>query len=147
MTFREVIVVQVKEAVRRWMRGKGERPMAIGAGVDRKTARRYITVAVELGVDRTGGQEQLTDELIGQLVERCGGSRTLATQTPEGIASRCPIHLDPIPHTPNGTHGPADLWRCTSSLPWLLVLLKAALVLTSLGRFGVFSQTKRRRAS
>jgi len=53
-------------------------------GVDRKTARRYITAAVELGVDRFGGEEQLTDELIGQVVERVR------------------------PHRPDG-HGPA--WR------------------------------------
>ncbi|MDQ6928967.1 MAG: IS21 family transposase, partial [Actinomycetota bacterium] len=32
--------------------------------------RRYIAAAVELGVDRAGGEEQLTDELIGQVVER-----------------------------------------------------------------------------
>ena len=67
MAFREVSVVQVKEALRRWLKGEGERPIARGVGVDRKTARRYITAAVELGVDRSGGEEQLTDELIGQL--------------------------------------------------------------------------------
>ena len=70
MAFREVSVVQVREALRRWLKGDGERPIARGVGVDRKTARRYITAAVELGVDRCGGEEQLTDELIGQVVER-----------------------------------------------------------------------------
>lgn len=70
MAFREVSVVQVREAPRRWLRGDGERPIAKGVGVDRKTARRYITAAVELGVDRSGGEERLTDELIGQVVER-----------------------------------------------------------------------------
>lgn len=63
-------MVQIREALRRWLRGDGERPIAQGVGVDRKTARRYITAAVELGVDRGGGEEQLTDELIGQVVER-----------------------------------------------------------------------------
>ncbi len=70
MAFREVSVVQVKEALRRWLNGDGERPIAKGVGVDRKTARRYIAAAVELGVDRSGGEEQLSDELIGQVVER-----------------------------------------------------------------------------
>ena len=70
MAFREVTVVQIREALRRWLRGEGERPIAQGVGVDRKTARRYIAAALELGVDRGGGEEQLTDELIGQLVER-----------------------------------------------------------------------------
>ncbi len=63
-------MVQIREALRRWLRGDGERPIARGVGVDRKTARRYITAAVELGVDRGGGEDQLTDELIGQVVER-----------------------------------------------------------------------------
>jgi transposase len=70
MAFREVSVVQIREALRRWLKGEGERPIANGIGVDRKTARRYITAAVELGLDRNGGEGQLTDELIGQLVER-----------------------------------------------------------------------------
>jgi transposase len=63
-------VVQVKEVLRRWLRGDGERPIAESVGVDRKTARRYIAAAVELGVDRCGGEEQLTDELIGEVLER-----------------------------------------------------------------------------
>lgn len=63
-------MVQVREALRRWLKGDGERPIAAGVGVDRKTARRYIAAAVELGVDRGGGEDQLTDELIGQVVER-----------------------------------------------------------------------------
>ena len=70
MAFREVSVVQIREALRRWLKGDGERPIAQGVGIDRKTARRYITAAVELGVDRHGGEGQLTDELIGQVLER-----------------------------------------------------------------------------
>jgi transposase len=76
MAFREVSVVQIREALRRWLRGEGERPIAQGVGVDRKTARRYIAAAVELGIDRSGGEEQLTDELIGQVVERVRPHRT-----------------------------------------------------------------------
>ena len=79
MAFREVTVVQIKEALRRWLRGEGERTIARGVGVDRKTARRYIAAASELGVDRDGGEDQLTDELIGQLVER--SARTAPTAT------------------------------------------------------------------
>ncbi len=69
MTFREVSVVQIREALRRWMKGEGDRSIAKGVGIDRKTARRYITAALELGVDRSGGDDQLTDELVGQIVE------------------------------------------------------------------------------
>jgi transposase len=70
MAFREVSVVQVKEALRRWLKGEGERPIAQGVGVDRKTVRRYIAAAIELGVDRSGGEEQLGEELVGQVLER-----------------------------------------------------------------------------
>jgi transposase len=48
---------------------EGLRRLAVGAGVDRKTARRYIEAAVAAGLDRDGGEEQLTDELIGVVVE------------------------------------------------------------------------------
>jgi len=70
MAFREVSVVQVREVLRRWLRGDGERPIAKAVGVDRKTAKRYVTAAFELGVDRGGSEDQLSDELIGQVLER-----------------------------------------------------------------------------
>jgi transposase len=76
MAFREVTVVQIREALRRWLRGEGERPIARAVGVDRKTARRYIAAAMEAGVDRTGGEVQLSDELIGRLVEAVRPHRT-----------------------------------------------------------------------
>ena len=76
MAFREVTVVQVKEALRRWLRGEGERTIARGVGVDRKTARRYIAAAICLGVERQSGEEQLTEELIGQVVEAVRPHRT-----------------------------------------------------------------------
>lgn len=53
MTFREVTVVQVKEVLRRWLRGQGERTAARAAGVDRKTARRYIAAGIEVGLERS----------------------------------------------------------------------------------------------
>jgi hypothetical protein len=70
MAFREVSVVQIKEALRLWLRGAGERTIAEGVGIDRKTVRRYLQGAKDLGLNRSGGEEQLTDELIGQLVEQ-----------------------------------------------------------------------------
>ncbi len=76
MAFREVTVVQIREALRRWLRGEGERSIARGIGVDRKTARRYVAAAIELGLDRAGGEAQLSDQLIGQLVEAVRPKRT-----------------------------------------------------------------------
>ncbi len=81
--FREVSGVQIKEALRRWLKGEGERPIAHGVGVDRKTARRYIAAALELGIDRSGGEGQLTDELIGQRwPRRCARTAQTATVRP-----------------------------------------------------------------
>ena len=55
MSFREVRVFEVREVLRLWLRGEGLRTVERMAGVDRKTVRRYVTAAVESGVDRTRG--------------------------------------------------------------------------------------------
>ncbi len=69
MAFREVRVHEVREVLRHWVgSGLGQRRIAERAGVDRKTARRYIDAAVAVGVARDGGPEQLTDELLGQVI-------------------------------------------------------------------------------
>ncbi len=68
MAFREVDVIEVREILRAWLPGKGQRSVARQAGVDRKTVVRYVEAAVVAGLDRDGGEEQLTDELIGQVV-------------------------------------------------------------------------------
>ena len=70
MTFKEVSVVQVKEVLRRWLRGtEGLRRVADAAGVDRKTVRRYVEAAEALGISRDGGEAQLSDELVAAVVE------------------------------------------------------------------------------
>jgi len=68
MAFREVSVVEVREVLRGWLGGAGLRTVAERAGVDRKTARRYVAAAEVAGVCREGGLGQLTDEVIGQVV-------------------------------------------------------------------------------
>jgi hypothetical protein len=64
MAFREVLVTQVREVLRAWLEGRGKRPAAARAGVDVKTAARYIRAGQEAGLARDGGQGQLTDELL-----------------------------------------------------------------------------------
>jgi hypothetical protein len=66
--FGEVSVIEIRGVLRAWLAGKSERAVAAQAGVDRKTSRRYVTAAVAAGLFRGGGGEQLTDELIGQVV-------------------------------------------------------------------------------
>lgn len=70
MAFREVSVVQIKELLRLWLKGAGERTIAQSVGVDRKTVRRYLEGAKDLGLRRSGGDDQITDVMLGQLVER-----------------------------------------------------------------------------
>jgi transposase len=66
--YREVSVIEIREVLRAWLSGSGLRTVAAHAGVDRKTARRYVDAAVAAGLDRDCGVEQLSDELIGTVV-------------------------------------------------------------------------------
>ncbi|HYO04506.1 MAG TPA: hypothetical protein VET27_22595 [Mycobacterium sp.] len=66
--YREVSVIEVREVLRAWLAGSGFRTVGAQAGVDRKTARRYVTAAVMAGFDRDGGVCQLDDESIGMVV-------------------------------------------------------------------------------
>lgn len=69
MGFREVSVVEVVEVLRAWLEGHGLRKVAERAGVDRKTARRYVAAAEAAGLSRDAGSEAVTDELVGLVVE------------------------------------------------------------------------------
>jgi hypothetical protein len=68
MAFREVLVTQVREVLRAWLAGAGERQAARRSGVDVKTAQRYIKAAQAAGLARDGDESQLSDELLGQVV-------------------------------------------------------------------------------
>lgn len=68
VAFREVRVDEIREVLRCWLGGGGLRTAAERAGVDRKTARRYVEAAVAAGLDRDGGDGQLGDELVGAVV-------------------------------------------------------------------------------
>lgn len=67
--YREVSVIEVRELLRVWMAGAGLRRVGVLAGVDRKTARDYTNAAELAGLDRGGDLDQLTDELIGAVIE------------------------------------------------------------------------------
>ena len=68
MAFREVDVIEVREVLRAWLDGAGLRTVAERAGVDRKTARRYVQAAEAAGLTRDAGLPALSDELIGEVV-------------------------------------------------------------------------------
>ena len=69
MAFREVPVFEVREVLRLWLRGETLRGIERLSRVDRKTVRRYVEAATELGVTKDGGEDHLDDELIGAVVE------------------------------------------------------------------------------
>lgn len=68
MGFREVSVVEIREVLRAWLDGAGLRTVAARAGVDRKTARRYVEAAQAAGLERTAGVGAIDDELIAAVV-------------------------------------------------------------------------------
>ncbi len=69
MAFREVWVFEVREVLRLWLAGEGIRATERLVELGRKTVRRYVEVAVGLGLVREGGDGQLSDEFLGRLVE------------------------------------------------------------------------------
>ena len=76
MAFREVQVHEIKEALRVWLRGESLRSVERLAALDRKTVRRYVAAARACGLDRDGGETQLTDELIARVCEAVRPSRS-----------------------------------------------------------------------
>ena len=50
MAFREVRVFEVREVLRLWLAGEGFRSVERLSQVDRKTVRRYVTAAEQLGL-------------------------------------------------------------------------------------------------
>src|SRR5260370_619926 len=79
MSYRELAMIDVKEVLRRWSAGHGDRKIGREAGVNRKTVARYTDAAKTLGLER--GHE-LTDEEVHQ-VAQCVQSRPLLSSSDE----------------------------------------------------------------
>jgi hypothetical protein len=62
MAYREVTMIEVKEALRLWFAGTATRRFAAMLGLDPKTVRRYLGMAREAGV--VPGPEGLTDAQV-----------------------------------------------------------------------------------
>jgi hypothetical protein len=70
VAYREITVIEIKEVLRLWLRNEmGLRPIAETVGVARKTVRRYIEAGQAAGLVRGGGEGQLTDALLGTVIE------------------------------------------------------------------------------
>ncbi len=68
MAYRELHVLEVKEVLRLWARGRGYRRVAKRTSLDRKTVRRYVEAAQALGLSRDSDSRLLDDELIAEVV-------------------------------------------------------------------------------
>ena len=66
MAFRELMMSDVREVLRRWQAGESLRQIGRAGVVDRKTARRYVQAAKALGVERgaTLDEEMLRAVLV-----------------------------------------------------------------------------------
>ena len=103
MSYRELTMIDVKEVLRRWSAGQGERKIAREAGADRKTIARYMKAAAKLGLERGG---EFTDEVVHEVAVaalnvaptfRCASTRTVQLFDVPEHAPVQPVNLMPPP--------------------------------------------------
>jgi hypothetical protein len=91
VALREVRVNEVREGLRCWLGSEGLRTATERAGLDRKTARRYVEAAQAAGLVRDCGNDQLSDALIG-----VGGAARARDADPRlGHRRRAAVHQHP----------------------------------------------------
>jgi Integrase core domain len=79
MPYRELTMIDVKEVLRRWSAGQGDRKIGRDTGTDRKTVARYTDAARRLGLVRGG---ELTDDQVHG-VAQCVQSRPMIAASDE----------------------------------------------------------------
>lgn len=75
MAYREVTVEEIREVLRRWLRGDAVRAIARQGVADRKTVRRYIDAAQGCGIKPGDPESVLSDETLGAVVARLHPAR------------------------------------------------------------------------
>ncbi len=68
MAFREVTMIEVKEALRLWLRGVAKKRIAKQLALDPKTVRRYCEIAEAHGIEPKLGEATLTEERVVAVV-------------------------------------------------------------------------------
>jgi len=61
-------MIEIKEVIRLWLSGRGNKPIARQLGLDPKTVRRYIRAAETSGLQREHGPAVLTEERLAVIV-------------------------------------------------------------------------------
>ena len=67
MSYRELTMIDVREVLRRWAAGQGDRQIGRDTGTDRKTVARYREIAEQLGVPR---DRALADDEVHEVAQR-----------------------------------------------------------------------------
>lgn len=70
MAYREVTMLEVKEVLRLWLRGRPKKGIVRITNVSRNTVRAYISAAIACGVDQTAGEGALTEEVLADVLVR-----------------------------------------------------------------------------
>ncbi len=70
MAYREVTVEEIREVLRRWLRGEPVRAIARQGIADRKTVRRYIEAAQACGIKLSEAEGALGDDVLGAVVAK-----------------------------------------------------------------------------
>jgi hypothetical protein len=94
MTYREVCMEEVKEVLRLWLRGQSTKRIASRIGLDPKTVRRYLHLAVQAGLQPEQGEAALSEPVLtavltsvrGQPGREHGQSWEMCEQQRERIA-------------------------------------------------------------
>lgn len=91
MAYREVTMLEIKEVLRLWLRGRPKKAIARSTKVSRNTVRAYIAAARKCGLDEKAGEGALTEESFADVLSRLKGQEG----RPKGESwSRCEEHRD-----------------------------------------------------
>ena len=70
MAYREVTLVELKEVLRLWLRGRSLKAIKRLTGLARNTVRRYTKAAARCGLSKAAGEASLTDEKLAEVALR-----------------------------------------------------------------------------
>lgn len=91
MPYREVSMIEIKEALRLWRRGEFKKAIARKLGIARNTVRAYIKAATKCGLSRKGG-EPSDEEITAVLVALKAAPRAPARRLVGAVRRAAHVH-------------------------------------------------------